>query len=425
MKSHGEKLFTIEFSSSYDYDDYDEPPTPQKALKLSPKKPILLSKNTRQIKKEPPNLGGLIELSDSYYESNDSGENIKSKIKKINIKAEQSYSGDDEGEKDAFTLDDADQGDYHTTDKVKTKTTITQIKDNISPIDSQEELNQTNNDKNNHTEDIQLNQTALSNHDSEKVAQNQPLTDQFPTDQPPIIQSTINQSATIQSPIDQSETVNSPNSPSAKPSKNLESQTQQDSQEILYLITREKKTHLNGRRLFFHLYNGSELIYTAKCKTKSAHHVYIMKGNDAHLGSDADALILIGNDSSDFSLRKKKNLGSEVMTVRILPPKTTADTTRKMTVSFFTPFDGTPAKIFTKKPCLSPNGKIEHDFEGKFAIESIKNAVLVAKHNGPKMMSIRKTGEDSLEIEPKFEHEDLWIFAIGIASFLSRVKGVK
>lgn len=409
MKSHGEKLFTIEFSSSYGYDDYDEPPTPQKPLKLSPKKPILLSKNTRQIKKDPPNLGGLIELSDSY-ESNDSGENIKSKIKKINIKAEQSYSGDDEGEKDAFTLDDANQDDYHTTDKVKTKTTITHIKDNISPIDSQNELNQTNNDENYHTEDIQLNQTAHSNHDSEKVAQNQSPTDQFPAAQPSTIQSS---------------TINSPNSPSAIPSDNLESQKQQDSQELLYLVTREKKTHLNGRRLFFHLYIGSELIYTAKCKTKSAHHVYIMKGDDAHLGSDADALILIGNDSSDFSLRKKKNLGSEVMTVRILPPKTTSDTTRKMTVSFFTPFEGTPAKIFTKKPCLNPNGKIEHDFEGKFAIESIKNAVLVAKHDGPKMMSIRKTGEDSLEIEPKFEHEDLWIFAIGIASFLSRVKGVK
>lgn len=388
----GEKLFTVEFSSSYDYDyDYDDQSPKNKTPKQTPKRQLAIS-NTKgkQVNKNKPNIGGMIELSDSYSENSYSGEKIK--IKKIHIQGKQSDSEYSE-ENDVFVLADTDQNDDTTTDSVNTKVTVSQVNINSNDNDHfnfKDEKNEDN--RNDYQQDVQPDQITI---------QNQKLPKEVTTPN--------------QSPLKLSLSDNL----SPKSSENLETQYP------IYLIKREKKTHLNGQRLFFNLYIGNQQIYTAKCKTKSAHHVYIMKGTDVHLGSTADALILIGNDSSDFSLRKKKDLGAEIMTIRILPPRTTADTSRKMTVSFFAPLEGTPNKIYTKSPGLNQEGKIEHDFEGKFAIESIKNAVLVAKPEGPKMMFIRKIGENSIEIEARFEHEDLWIFAIGIASFLSKVKGIK
>ena len=78
IRKPGEKLFTIEFSSSYD-ESYDE--TPQKSPAPPQNKPIVLpNQRTRKIAKEKPDLGGLIEISDSYYEYSDKGKSNISKV---------------------------------------------------------------------------------------------------------------------------------------------------------------------------------------------------------------------------------------------------------------------------------------------------------------------------------------------------------
>lgn len=430
MKKHGEKLYTVEFSSSYDY-EYDDPTPQKKTPKRSPKKPIILTKYPqRQIKKDIPNTGGLIELSYSYEDSDTDG-NVKSKVKKVNINKEYSSSSSSENsedEKDVFTLDDKHK-DFHTTDSVTTKTTARQIENNNNNIYIDD-----NQDSSKTTSDSNKNIFLDNNQDSSKTTSNN--NNNIFLDRNQSDESQKEDSENSNNPIE--DTKNDTKEDNQPDQTKIEDQSQNDPilstkslenqenpQIAIYLITREKKTHINGTRLFFNFFVNEQHIYTAKCKTKKAHHVYIMKGDNAHLGSEADAIILIGNKSSDFSLREKRDLGSEILTIRILPPRTTADTSRKMTVSFFSPLNGTPKKIFTKCPGLNHNGKIEHDFEGKFAIESIKNAVLVAKHDGPKMMFIRKTGDDSIEIEAYFKHVELWIFAIGIASFLSKVKGIK
>ncbi|OHT04584.1 hypothetical protein TRFO_27912 [Tritrichomonas foetus] len=373
----GANLFTIEFSSSdgyYEEEDYDEstpppPPPPKKVFRQMT--PTRVTK--RQVTVPPPAIGGLIELSsseDEYYSST---------IKSSSQTTQEST--------DIFTLKDEDsktnnskkpQVDF----SPKSNTNIKKPNNNINSqtANNNDKINDIDNSKN---EDNNYEITEIKDETVVQVVKSTPVQRPRPT------------------PIPQK--IEHKNWPT-------------------YLITRDSKMHFNGRRLFFSFFDGSNQLYAAKCKSKNAESVFIMKGTKVHLGETADALVLVGNDSSDFSLRKNTNVDDEIMTIRIIPPKTPADTARKLTVSFFSPKDGTPARLTSKNPKLNPDGKVEHDFEGHFAVSSTKNAVLVAKANGPSMLLIRKTGPDAIEIETRFEHEDLWIFTIGIASFLSKVK---
>lgn len=393
IRKPGEKLFTIEFSSSYD-ESYEE--TPRKSSAPPQNKPIVLpNQRTRQIPKEKPDLGGLIEISDSYYEYSDNG---KSSISKVTYTKQLHTENNDNDIKNISSTSSENDQEYSGSG-AEVKVIKNQIQSNTNNIIINNNL--TDNDN-------------LSINDSDKLTKSSQQTNDTDDDHEVKLKSPPRQSRPVYIPPQtQPDPPPQENNPTKRP------------EYPIYLVKRETKTHINGRRLFFNLYKGEEQIYTAKCKTKNAHHVYIMKGNEVHIKSTADAVILVGNDGCDFSLRKKEDLGDEILTVRILPPKTSADTTRRMSVCFFERIPGTPKKIFSKKPTVNPDGKIEHDFNGRFAIGSIKNAVLVSKPEGPNLLYIRKTGNNEIEIEPRFNHDDLWILALGIASFLSRVKGSK
>lgn len=384
-KRRGEKLFTIQFSSSSDEsDDLPPPRSPQNSVN---KPVILLNLRTRQIPKEKPDLGGLIEISDSYYEYSDHAKPLPKN--KQDFAVQQKIIDSNETKNENIPTDNNNK---HNSD-FGSEIDITPNNNNI---------NNTNTPKKTEDDSIEIDETS-------KIDQNNENSQDSDDYQPFHVKPPPRQSLPVHLP----------------PQEEVESKQPTKPDFPIYLIKREKKTHLNGRRIFFNFYLGEQQIYTAKCKTKTAHHVYIAKGNEAHLKSTSDAVILVGNDSSDFSLRKQEDLGNEILTVRILPPKTSADKTRRMTISFFNPLEGTPNKVFSKNPNLNPDGKVEHDFQGRFSIESVKNAVLVSKIEGQNMLYIRKTGSNEIEIEPKFKHDMLWIFAIGIASFMSKVKGSK
>jgi hypothetical protein len=101
---------------------------------------------------------------------------------------------------------------------------------------------------------------------------------------------------------------------------------------------------------------------------------------------------------------------------------TPVDNARKLYVTFFGQDEKVPPRFVSKNPKLSPEGKIAHDFDGRFAIDSVKNVVLAAKPDGPGLISVRKAAEDVLELEVRFDPDPLWIFAIGISSFLAKAK---
>lgn len=375
----GEKLFTIDFSSSYEEDE-DESNSNHEVHQHTPAKTrtpaTVVSK--KQVRISSPTIGGLVDLSGSSDENYDDLNTAGGSHSPHTVSHKKKYQSNSN---DVFTIEEPANKNFNDNPPNSPYHDHTSCKAQII-----EENN--NSDQNNQT--------------LEK------LPDEFQNDiqQDPL-------PTKIEKPMPMS-----PSNPQISP-------IVVGDEWITYLITREKKTHLNGTRIFFNFFEGSRQTYVAKCKTKKASNVYIMKGSEVHMGSTADALILIGNDGADFSLRKKVNSGDEIMTVRIVPPKTSTDTTRRMTVTFFFPCHGSPSKLVTKPPSLNHSGKIEHDFEGRTAIESIKNAVLIDKTNGAGKLFIRKTAKDAIELDAKFSHDKVSIFTVGIASFLSMVKGIK
>lgn len=400
----GANLFTINFTSSSYYEEEEEIKKtpiklpPQQPQKKAPPVKFTPTRITKQHITESP-IG--LELSDSSYYSSYDDYSKDANTTKTN------QNKSTELDEDIFSIDGPDSN----TDLQPTK--IKKLTGNYHLASSSDHQIQTSDPNLQQSNEQEINPNADENNDNKNSNTNEHNENEINTNNSPeLIQTKDSNQNSL--PAIQTSSMSSPNKIRTNPGS-----------WPIYLITREKKMQINGRRILFSFFEGSRQIYSAKCKGKNPHHVYIKRGDkpdSINNGDTADAIIMIGNEGTDFSLRKSSNSSNEIMTIRITPARTPADTARKLNVIFFEPRDGAPARLMSKNPCLNPDGKPEHDFEGRFAIDSVKNAVLVDKTKGPSLMFIRKTGKMAIEIEVRFEHEDLWIFAIGIASFLSKVK---
>jgi hypothetical protein len=183
-------------------------------------------------------------------------------------------------------------------------------------------------------------------------------------------------------------------------------------------VKRDAKSHLTGKSVFFRLEESETPLFLAKFK--KSHVAIFTADREPHLRATADAVMLVADEMRDFSLRTSAT--EKILNVRIMPASLPVENARRLTVSFFIEQPGLPTRLVSRNPKLNRDGKVVHDFDGKFAIHSVKSAVLVARQDGPPLSYIRKAGKDALEIDAKFPHEPLWIFAIGIASFMTKVK---
>lgn len=186
----------------------------------------------------------------------------------------------------------------------------------------------------------------------------------------------------------------------------------------IYAVSRESKIHLTGRTLIFRFSENGKQMYKAVLKSKGVTMFPIyMKDTE-----EQSYCMLIGNNTATFSLHEKTEYGDELISINFKPQETSADTHRKIAVTIFKPLESSPSRLISKAPGLDPDGKPFFDFEGRFSIESIKNAILVENQGGPSLVMIRKAGEDMIEIEVRFPHDPIIIFALGISSFLAKVK---
>lgn len=403
----GANLFTIKFSSSSEYEEEDQKSDPPLSPPPKNRSPIRMAP-TRVYKQTINNTPIELELSDSSYYS------------------ENEYSNKDHG--------------FIKTDKSP------QLNDDNSFIDSGIELTPTNVKK--HTErygGAEIEHASIDKEDKSAIqwnprnqAHQSRIEKKLKPDEPidtsnsnfsisDDTQSNHNEDLVPKSNDQVRETPQSITQP-PKIDQNTASQirpTKFNSQSWpIYLIARKKVMHLGGRRIQFTMSCSQQILYTAlpSSKGNSPKRVFI-NHYPSQKSDTADALLSITRGPTDnFSLTKSTDSNTEILTIQISPPKTTADTARKLTVNFLQMKEGTPARLMSKNPKLNPDGKPEHDFQGRFAIESVKNAVLIDRLNGPNMLYVRKAGKNEIEMEARFEHDTLWLFAIGIASFLSHIK---
>ena len=182
----------------------------------------------------------------------------------------------------------------------------------------------------------------------------------------------------------------------------------------IYLIQREQKIKFNGIRTFFRFNLLQQRYFSAKLKTRNTNYIPIVSGDEIHLSGPAEAVIITGNDGKDFSLRNKSHTGHEILTIRYFE---ISKSIRKMLITFFDRNENCPktlkSRMVNNLPFLN--------FEGRYVIQSIKNAILFNEENGPNLLFLRKTGKNALEIEAKFDINPLFLFAIGISSFICSI----
>ena len=185
-------------------------------------------------------------------------------------------------------------------------------------------------------------------------------------------------------------------------------------------ISRKKITSLGGTKYEFKYYYNTNLEMSAKYK-KGGEYVAICQGETVHLKGPSYACLAIGNHGSDFSLRMGSLTGEEMLTMRFTPPEKD-EYARKIIISFFSAKEGQPLRLFSRQPTLDQSKKLVYQFNGRFKLDSVKNAVLYEKRNKEDLMWIRKIRPDVLELNAAFELDHVAIFAIGLASFITNVK---
>jgi len=186
----------------------------------------------------------------------------------------------------------------------------------------------------------------------------------------------------------------------------------------IFTITRENSFKISGRRIYFRFNRETNCIFSAKCKSKGSEKIPIVSGSEVHLRNPSDTVLIVGNNGTDFSLRERSQTGKELLTVRYYPKSIGTNSFRRMVITFFQKTEEMPQKLRSKTPTFTNDGVAIHDFEGRYSIASVKNAVLAEEESLPNLLMIRKIAKDAADIEARFPIDPVYLFGIGISSFL-------
>ncbi|OHS92724.1 hypothetical protein TRFO_40942 [Tritrichomonas foetus] len=174
-----------------------------------------------------------------------------------------------------------------------------------------------------------------------------------------------------------------------------------------------------GKPVFFELFCQNNQIYSAKSKGFLKDSLFIAHGNDIRSTNPVIiAKIVIKESASFFELYKEPE--NELL-YQISFRRKNDLTPRNMTITNLKPAEGEPSTIVNLMPRYNPVKKTwQLKFKGRFVLKSSKNAILMDE-NQFKLMIVRKTTKEDLEIEVAREFNELFIFFISIASFMCSV----
>ncbi|OHS93262.1 hypothetical protein TRFO_40417 [Tritrichomonas foetus] len=184
---------------------------------------------------------------------------------------------------------------------------------------------------------------------------------------------------------------------------------------ITIKIVREKRTKIGGTRLYFTGYQNSDHLYLAKAKKQNSKLIPITDSNKIHLRNKERSLAMLemDNENSDFLLYENGPVKHHLMVVKFNAPKLEFDGMRKMHITFIGHTDLPSPVVSLPLTSVAP-------YEGRYMMYSIKNAVLVDDSTKTPIITIRKTKSKQLEIDTHFDIPKLWLFGLGIASFLGK-----
>lgn len=191
-------------------------------------------------------------------------------------------------------------------------------------------------------------------------------------------------------------------------------------QRDLYRIERKTKYTIKGKRIYFQIYLGGNVLFSTKMKGKRPDDpLPIAKGPEMHYSASEFAGFLHpGNGHTLFSLRAQAAYGTELLSV-LFESVANAKLPKKIRVTFFLKDSLIPTKLVSADPNFNEDGYYELNFHNKQVIPSIKNCILINEDNNCEYIMIRKVSDDVVEADAVTIVSALSVFAIGLALFQS------
>ena len=135
-----------------------------------------------------------------------------------------------------------------------------------------------------------------------------------------------------------------------------------------------------------------------------------------------DFVLVSTSNRRDFALRREAQDSDDLVVIRFADTRRGLDNARRSTIFFRQIENFGQLKLVALNPEKGPDGDIVHNFGGKFAMKSGKNAAFVAHRDGSPLVTVRKVAKDILEIDIQIPHEPVWVLAIGASVFVSKAR---
>ena len=180
---------------------------------------------------------------------------------------------------------------------------------------------------------------------------------------------------------------------------------------LIFTITREKKMHINGKSLYFKLYEANNQLLIAKFKSIKD-IIPISRGDVIHLGGSSEYVLICAMNQSEFALRKKNRAGDELLTIQYFERATGGS--RGSMIAFMEPNENYSTTL------RAIDYQVDRDYND-FEIKSVKNAVYCTKKSQDPVLWVRKVSSDTITVQVQFHIDPVYCMAIGISSFLCKI----
>lgn len=194
-----------------------------------------------------------------------------------------------------------------------------------------------------------------------------------------------------------------------------------------YIFTYKKKKTVKGFRYHFQLTQNGIPLYHSKTKNRhTSEPICISSGRECHFSQTNFAGFLAQGKKNQFMLYKNSLSGQQLMNITIKSLK--GPIPKEINVVIHNYIDENPKSnhkgsihLVNMKPEKDQNGRYSLSFDGKYAIPSVKNCILVADGREQTYISARRISSTSCEIDALSTISSLCIFGFVLSSFVSSI----
>ena len=160
-----------------------------------------------------------------------------------------------------------------------------------------------------------------------------------------------------------------------------------------FICDKIQKSSVRGKRFYYQLSLDNVPLFCAKLKTTHQKESFpISAGSETHY-SNSQYQMECNSDYTHFVLKEGD---TEIFKCNMIKQP---DEAPKKIEAVFTPKEGNEIRIVNQEPVKQDNGEWFLDFDGRFALPSIKNAILIDPETHSVLFHVRKVEPWEVDID--------------------------